>query len=184
MLYLLETGTIDSPNGGGVDLMARRKISLDGTVETIDRASNLSVTCATNQRVFGRLTSAGTAYGDIVSGQVFSQTVNYAVSPVYGFGDGLAIAKSSSGLALTNDYSITDLKNDLVKQNPWIQTMCLSYDANCLANSDVYFQLDTMPYRMPAVSHDFPMIDNNNFAYILSGNALLRYKLPDSVQPN
>ena len=175
--YLLETGTRDSPYGGGVELMARRKISLDGTVETIDRASNVSIKCATNQRVFGRLTSAGTAYGDLVSGQVFSQTANYDTIPRYGFGDGLAIADAHI------DYMITDLKSDLVKPKLWIQVMCTYNDVNCLANSDAHFQLDTMPYRMPMLS-DSVVIDNNNYAYLRSGNALLRYKLPGKVQLN
>jgi len=171
----------NSPAGGS----ARRKVSLDGTVETIDRLDTYypsefaNVICATNQRVFGYLTFAGTAFGDIVSGQAFSQPVGYSpTKPRYGFGDGLAVV-SGYDQDLPS-FFIPDLKNDKISLSLWIQQ---SGTSSSCCSSD--FQLNTMPYRMPSFYYtNNPIIDNNNFAYILSGNALLRYKLPGKVQLN
>jgi hypothetical protein len=84
----------------------------------------------------------------------------------YGFGDGLMIVG-------TKDYyfSVLDIKVGTLA-DPWI-----IYSTDSMLPSD--FQLDKKPYT------GFPfypgiVIDNNNFAYIYSGNALLRYKLTDS----
>ena len=183
--------TSSGDNYGGE---AYRKLSLNGTVETITKfnyegpripvfSDEHSFMCAANQRVFGSVSTGNSntnVFGDLVSSQTFGQEKLSppfsAIPHEYGFGDGLAISHGEKyGLSY---LIITDLKHGEIKVDSWINGLCGSH--NCL-NPDANFQLNKMPYSMPTLPE--AVVDDNNRAYLRSGNALLRYKLPDSVQP-
>ena len=177
------------------------KVSLDGVVKRFDAAVGNTYgdfICATNRRIFGGeddFKFAGgnsfdligsSSYRELISGHVFSQQYSFStfidLVPRYGFGDGLTISygnRKDVGVDLSF-LILTDLKSQRVKWNQWINSSCGSYvDCEGYGSRDLYpkFQLDAMPYRMP----NYPKvagIDDNNYAYIFSGNALLRYKLP------
>jgi hypothetical protein len=166
---------------------AYRKVSLDGTVKTISRfTSGGPFMCATNQRVFAGLIQNNVntnTFVDLVSEQTFGPTLYpLYIGSIYGFGDGLTVSSSDfqayDGIKLSSLF-ITDLKHGEIKLDQWINSAC-GTDSSCSINPDDHFQLDSMPYRMPAWIQ-FIGIDNNNYAYLRSGNALLRYKLPDSL---
>jgi len=154
---------------------AYRKVLLDGTVETISRNSG-DFMCATKQRVVARLNtddSNTNVFVDLASGQTFGQANFSSISYEYGFGDGLAV-----GSTYREDLSyliITDLKHGEIKVSNWINRLCGKYE-NCV-NPDAKFQLSKMPYSMLTLPDI--VVDDNNQAYIRSGNALLRYKLPE-----
>ena len=195
--YILETAK-DTPKSdvGG----AYRRISLDGTVKTISRLdkisgnNNVDLVCAANKRVF---TALGAAYGvatysDLVSGETFNSTSLHGGAVLYGFGDSLFIYRESilppttGGTSITDTFFFVDLKRGGIKSKPWIQVECraIAIGASCSSPTAADFQLNSMPYRMPRMLQNVVGIDSNNFAYIYAGNALLRYKLPNSVQPN
>jgi hypothetical protein len=178
---------------GFFDFGSYRKVSLDGTVETIARFRyDDQFTCATNQRVFAGLVqnpdSSMVNFVDLVSGQIFGKNISTSWLKFnrYGFGNGLTVSRG--GLYNRNDLSywiITDLKSGAIKLGNWINGPCgnsFCYDRN--RNPNPRFQLENMPYEMPMDDPDLIGIDDNNYAYIRSGNALLRYKLPGSLLSN
>jgi len=174
--------------GNGLDYGAYRKVLLAGTVKTIDRSPGLFV-CATNQRVFASLTLSdnSVAYGDLASGQILGSSFTFS-DPLYGFGNGLTVNYGFTSYSGRDDLSyliVTDPKSGTIKLDHWINGPC-SNARDCVSGNmdpNPRFQLDNMPYQMPTMP-DLIGIDNNNYAYIRAGNALLRYKIPDSVLSN
>jgi hypothetical protein len=155
------------------NLQTYRKVSLDGVVETIGQLGSgrpafppSTLICATNQRVFAQTTQDGKpVFGDLVSGRTFGpvndDTPELRGALRYGFGDGFVITG-------TFTIYIGDTKTRVVTQPAWIS----HFNGNSSITS---FNLDTMPYGMPDAAI---VVDDNNMAYLYSGNALLRYKLP------
>jgi len=182
--YILESA-VETP---GTVSSAYRRLSLDGTVKTIGLAPSPSLMCAANRRV---LVSDGTTYSDLISGQPFGKEVPdppdnhfYSRSVPYYFGDGLTfdIKEGRADGSSFPTLFIDDMKHG-IRSAPWIIPMCVS-ESDCLGRRpDAYYQLDTMPYRMPVLP-EVVAVDDNNYAYLRIGNALLRYKLPGKVKFN
>jgi hypothetical protein len=167
------------------NLATYRKILLDGAVQTIgdlgagrpaDPFGSSPMICASNQRVFAQTTQDGRpVFSDLVSNQTFGPPLGdnapslQGRSP-YGFGDGLLIIESRQpDPDGARSLSLADTKTGVVSP-PWITF-----------RPSAPFQLDHAPYTVPMTNPQI-VIDNNNHAYIQSGNALLRYKLPDRIQ--
>jgi hypothetical protein len=154
-----------------------RKVFLDGTVETMDKPPESEgfvqsfLICATNQRAFvGRMPNSKWVFGDLGSGQTFS---TFSIAPwflgefFYGLGDGLAVTGHDGVSAWDVTIVVADTRTGVVA--PWIK----------LITSDSH-QLDSPPYALPFSPQI--VIDDDNMAYIYTGYALLRYKLPDRLQ--
>ena len=175
------------------DNLVARKVLPDGTVQTIGDIAGWfggmntqysTLICATNQRAITRVAEGGARFfGELGSGQLLGGADNgnlmdfdwFLVDLLYGFGDGLAINRWSDpntpSSAPDQLISIADLKTGTVAA-PWIRYRYR--DASTWPAPDPYFQLETMPYAVPSPQI---VIDNNDMAYLYSGNALLRYPL-------
>jgi len=155
---------------------AIRKVLPDGTVQTLNGMNANSMACATNQRAI--LSGADGLFHELPSGQQLGSYASIFGTPglyetaslTYGFGDGLSLASRYQGQPAPgeNSVSIANLQAGTLGA-PWIRYTSVEYNEQLPA-----FQLDTMPYVVPWRAM---AIDNNNMAYILSGNALLRYPL-------
>jgi hypothetical protein len=166
-----------------------RKVLPDGTVSTL--YANLpsdtgKIVCATNQRAIARISEDGqAAFHELSSGQSFGQgypvyqgvyvdwtdpqSAAVITTLTYGFGDMLAI-NQWGGFGTDQFFSIFNLKTWPAPFAPWIRNP----DSFSTSAAPPAFQLETMPYAVPSPEI---VIDDNDMAYLYSGNALLRYPL-------
>ena len=187
-LYQLCAG----PNGVifANDNYAARKVLPDGTVQTIGIGKISSgagaMVCATNQRAIVRSGQGSeSAFNELSSGQSFGQgypvyqgvyvdwtdpqSAAVITTLTYGFGDMLAI-NQWGGFGTDQFFSIFNLKTWPAPFAPWIRNP----DSFPTTAAPPAFQLETMPYAVPSPEI---VIDDNDMAYLYSGNALLRYPL-------
>ena len=169
------------------DYAALRRVLPDGTVQTIAGDDPYSIwiaplLCATNQRAITAVQGGQSAFRELSSGQTFGGGyltqfvfIDSAYGEVmttldYGFGDVLAINEWTDPRNGDRMFSTFNLKTGATAA-PWIRS---PYIPPYPPTPTPAFQLTAMPYVIPSPRI---VIDNNDMAYISSGNALLRYPL-------